>query len=259
MGMGTLLGRFPIQLGIAAAAVVSLGVVFGAMAGPYAAAGGFRARVTAAGMTVGCLLVGTALGAWSDLIIERPNVANLGGIAYARIAKPLSWVLLFGWVFAVGLGVLYVRLVARWASGVAQRPLRHRTAVAVCAGAVMLSPPVANVAFMDREETVQRTMRWMERGTRDAERGIVTLVFVRAPHYYQTVESPSLQSWLRQREQGTVEATFSITRDFGRVRSIRLDRIEGWPNDPTPHVRRGGWGCGAELAPCDGTAHQDPW
>lgn len=93
-----------------------------------------------------------------------------------------------------------------------------------------------------------REMKWII--SDDGSEGQIKLVFVDAPHHFQDLESKELQAWLMSRKDPTVDVTFTVTRDFGRVCSSSLDSIEGWAGDLSGALRVGRVGCGGDLPDC---------
>lgn len=118
-----------------------------------------------------------------------------------------------------------------------------------------LGPPNS---VLTGKETVIREMKWI---ISDESEGQVKLVFVGAPHHFQELESKELQAWLKSCRDPTLNATFTVTRDFGRVRSSSLDSIEGWTGDLSGALRAGGVGCGGDLPDCSTPPEErkQPW
>lgn len=124
---------------------------------------------------------------------------------------------------------------------------------------ILTTPVAAPILFIGRDETVVREMRWVV--LNDPSESQIKLIFTDAPHHFQDLESKEIQAWLDSRKAPTVNVTFTVTRDFGRVRSSSLDSIEGWTGDLSDALRGGGVGCGGELPDCSTPPEErkQPW
>ena len=126
--------------------------------------------------------------------------------------------------------------------------------------AIVLATPAFGIFFLvDQTETEVHELREAKSDTDQPDQ--TTLYFVDAPHHFVTLRSSELRKWLDEREQSTVRATFSVTRDFGSARAISLEDIEGWDGDATRITESIGQGCGEErgLGPCSNEDRPSPW
>ncbi len=143
-------------------------------------------------------------------------------VAYFEI-RPILYlagipiVCLLGWLVASALG----------------RPVRLRYGLAIWAIYSGLFLFFFHGPFIGRESQASFDMRWTiaespSMGQKQAE---VILTFVDYPDHQVGEFSDQLANYLRQRADQVLPVTFTITRDYGRMRGFRLAQVgdfTGW-------------------------------
>lgn len=227
-----LISALGLPLRIAISPYVMIGVVAtlvfahfgGAMTAGAVAKKGVAGLLAGAALAITVLALGSFVGGFVAMIAS-PTTFD-----FADALKPVYWVLSFGALPAIALGVVHAIRAGR------ERTTEGRARVAIISTLVLLAPVAMALLFVDRHETVVHAMRLSPTPTEDRE--TFELVFVHFPAYHDRVWAPGFDDFVKRQPDGVVNARYRVMRDFGRVRGYQLIEIEGW--DGPVEMRGGG-------------------